>query len=147
MEKAMATHFSTLAWRIPEMGEPGGLLSMGLHRVGHDWSDLAVVAMIRDVEHLFMYLLPIYMSSLEKCLFISPAYFIIRFIIFANSCLRSLYILDISPLSDIWLANIFSLSVDCFFHFVNGFLYCAEAFCFVVVPFVCFCFCFLWFWC
>ena len=30
-----------LAWRIPEMGEPGGLLSMGSHRVGHDWSDLA----------------------------------------------------------------------------------------------------------
>ena len=30
------------AWRIPEMGEPGGLLSMGSHRVRHDWSDLAV---------------------------------------------------------------------------------------------------------
>ena len=35
-EKAMATHSSVLAWRIPGMGEPGGLLSMGLHRVGHD---------------------------------------------------------------------------------------------------------------
>ena len=33
---------SLLAWKIPGMGEPGGLLSMGLHRVGHDWSDLAV---------------------------------------------------------------------------------------------------------
>ena len=32
------------AWRIPGMGEPGGLLSMGSHRVGHDWSDLAVAA-------------------------------------------------------------------------------------------------------
>ena len=32
----MATHSSILAWRIPEMGEPGGLLSMGLRRVGHD---------------------------------------------------------------------------------------------------------------
>ena len=41
LEKEMATHFSVLAWRIPGMGEPGGLLSMGLHRVGHDWSDLA----------------------------------------------------------------------------------------------------------
>ena len=40
----MATHSSVLAWRIPGMGEPGGLLSMGLHRVGHDWSDLAVAA-------------------------------------------------------------------------------------------------------
>ena len=37
----MATHSSTLAWRIPGTEEPGGLLSMGSHRVGHDWSDLA----------------------------------------------------------------------------------------------------------
>ena len=36
LEKEMATHSSVLAWRIPGMGEPGGLLSMGLHRVGHD---------------------------------------------------------------------------------------------------------------
>ena len=36
----MATHSSVLAWRIPGTGEPGGLPSMGLHRVGHDWSDL-----------------------------------------------------------------------------------------------------------
>ena len=40
----MATHSSVLAWRIPGTGEPGGLLSMGLHRVGHDWSDLAAAA-------------------------------------------------------------------------------------------------------
>ena len=37
----MATHSSILAWRIPGTGEPGGLLSMGWHRVGHDLSDLA----------------------------------------------------------------------------------------------------------
>ena len=36
LEKEMATHSSVLAWRTPGMGEPGGLLSMGLHRVGHD---------------------------------------------------------------------------------------------------------------
>ena len=41
LEKEMATHSSVLAWRIPGTGEPGRLLSMGLHRVGHDWSDLA----------------------------------------------------------------------------------------------------------
>ena len=35
-EKAMATHSSVLAWRIPGMGKPGGLPSMGLHRVGHN---------------------------------------------------------------------------------------------------------------
>ena len=37
----MATHSSVLAWRIPGTGEPGGLPSMGSHRVRHDWSDLA----------------------------------------------------------------------------------------------------------
>ena len=36
LEKAMAAHSSVLAWRIPEMGEPGGLPSLGWHRVGHD---------------------------------------------------------------------------------------------------------------
>ena len=40
----MASHSSALAWRVPGMGEPGGLLSMGLHRVRHDWSDLAAAA-------------------------------------------------------------------------------------------------------
>ena len=36
LEKEMATYSSVLAWRIPGMGKPGGLLSMGSHRVGHD---------------------------------------------------------------------------------------------------------------
>ena len=40
----MATHSSVLAWRIPGMGEPGGLPSMESHKVGHDWSDLAAAA-------------------------------------------------------------------------------------------------------
>ena len=40
----MATHSSVLAWRIPGTGEPGGLLSLGLHRVRHNWSDLAAAA-------------------------------------------------------------------------------------------------------
>ena len=44
--KEMATHSSVLAWRIPGMGEPGGLPSMGSHRVGHDWSDLAIAIAI-----------------------------------------------------------------------------------------------------
>ena len=44
LEKEMATHSSDLAWRIPGTGEPGGLPSMGSHRVGHDWSDLAATA-------------------------------------------------------------------------------------------------------
>ena len=44
LEKEMATHSSVLAWRIPGTAEPGGLPSMGSHRVGHDWSDLAAAA-------------------------------------------------------------------------------------------------------
>ena len=40
----MATHSSVLAWRIPGTGEPGGLPSMGSHRVRHDWGDLVAVA-------------------------------------------------------------------------------------------------------
>ena len=40
----MATYSSVLAWRIPGMAEPGGLLSMGSHRVRHDWSNLAAAA-------------------------------------------------------------------------------------------------------
>ena len=44
LEKEMATHSSVLAWRIPGMREPGGLQSMGSHRVGHNWSDLAEAA-------------------------------------------------------------------------------------------------------
>ena len=44
LEKEMATHSSVLAWRILGTGEPGGLPSMGLHRVGHDCSDLAAAA-------------------------------------------------------------------------------------------------------
>ena len=63
LEQEMATHFSVLAWRIPVTGEPGGLPSMGSHRVGHDWSDLAErilktrlrhkIKDIRGVFHLF----------------------------------------------------------------------------------------------
>ena len=41
LEKEMATHSTVLAWRLPGMGEPRGLLSMGSHRVGHNWGDLA----------------------------------------------------------------------------------------------------------
>ena len=49
LEKEMATHSRVLAWRIPGTGEPGGLPSMGLHRVGYDWSDLAAAAAAEEV--------------------------------------------------------------------------------------------------
>ena len=50
VEKEMAPHSSVLDWRIPGTGEPGGLPSMGSHRVGHDWSDLAAAAAIAAAQ-------------------------------------------------------------------------------------------------
>ena len=47
----MATHSSVLAWRIPGTGEPGGLPSMGSHRVGPDWSDLAAAAALCIISY------------------------------------------------------------------------------------------------
>ena len=49
LAKDVAAHSSVLAWRIPGTGEPGGLPSMGSHRVGHDWSDLAAKYTINAV--------------------------------------------------------------------------------------------------
>ena len=55
LEKEMATHSSVLAWRIPETGEPGGLPSLGSHRVRHDWSDLAA-AVVAIWQHTPVFL-------------------------------------------------------------------------------------------
>ena len=56
VEKEVATHSSVLAWRIPGTGEPGGLPSMGSHRVGHDWSDLAAaVAFSFQLKNFFLF--------------------------------------------------------------------------------------------
>ena len=49
LEKEMATHSSVLAWRIPRMGEPDGLPSMGSHRVGHDWNDIKVYIVLKSI--------------------------------------------------------------------------------------------------
>ena len=46
----MPTHSSVLAWRIPGTGEPGGLLSMGSHRIGHNWSDLAAAGLSQGLR-------------------------------------------------------------------------------------------------
>ena len=56
MEKEMATHSSVLAWRIPGTGEPGGLPSLGSHRVGHNWSDLAAAATFFSYVIFILYL-------------------------------------------------------------------------------------------
>ena len=61
----MATHSSVLAWRIPGTGEPGGLPSMGSHRVGHDQSDLAAAAAgsYRDFPKMFSSLLLLHIKD------------------------------------------------------------------------------------
>ena len=58
LEKEMTTHSSVVAWRIPGMEEPGGLLSMGSHRVRHDWSDLAAAAAVLTIPFRYSSIFP-----------------------------------------------------------------------------------------
>ena len=68
----MATHSSVLAWRIPGTGELGGLPSMGLHRVGYDWSDLAAAAgyicALYEAVRIVLYTVLGDMSCMEKAM-------------------------------------------------------------------------------
>ena len=63
LEREMATHSSVFAWRIPWTGEPGGLPSMGSHRVRHDWSNLAAAYIHIYIYIYIRYILDIYWSK------------------------------------------------------------------------------------
>ena len=65
MEKEMATHSSILAWGIPGTENPGGLPSMGSHRVGHNWSNLAAAAAY--MKSLKIYLILLRMKIVTMC--------------------------------------------------------------------------------
>ena len=82
LEKEMATHPSVLAWRIPGTGEPGGLPSMGSHKVEHDWSNLAAAAVhvkcgfSQATSQLLWFLY--FLSCLAKCFVPSDQSIILR---------------------------------------------------------------------
>ena len=87
LEKAMATHSRVLAWRIPGMEKPGGLLPLGLHGVGHDWSDAAAAAaaagwidfFLGYVSHPLRFLLLFLIKYCSRVNFLCPGIFFFNF--------------------------------------------------------------------
>ena len=83
----MATHSSLLAWRIPGTGEPGGLLSLGSHRVGHDWSNLEAAAAVLSTASVTQWIQEHFLLF-TPCLLLHFVLFLSHFLSNASSCIK-----------------------------------------------------------
>ena len=127
LEKEMATLSSVLAWRIPGTVEPGGLPSMGLHRVGHDWNDLVVVVEVYHIVALaFLFLITNVIFHMcfvgHSCVVLKCLLKYLQFFYWPGSlCLIGLLVLFCSfnlSFSNTSFANIFSDPKSCLFNLI-----------------------------
>ena len=110
LEKEMATHSSVLAWRIPGTGEPGGLPSVGSHRVGQDCSDLAAAAAANmypeyNLGSKWQRTCPVLTERSSsptidvKCIFLIPLKNILKTRVHSNCSVQFPFIIEFFPLS------------------------------------------------
>ena len=120
----MATHSSVLAWRIPGTGEPGGLSSMGSHRVRHNWSHVAAAAaagnQVRDINS-FVKVIEFYNWKPE----LTSVWSILKFLIWwkpeiKHSCTRTLYMISLSMVGKLNFVGFSAVNLEYILSFSLG---------------------------